>query len=57
MIAFARAPLTQGTSGYSTSETAGLHGVTSGRVSQVRCELHDSWSQFHGEAAPSDRCR
>ena len=41
--------------GFSTSETAGLHGLTPGRVSQVRRELDDSWSRFHGEPVAGDR--
>ena len=41
--------------GCSTSEVAKQHGVTAGRVSQLRRELHDAWRVFQGELAPSQR--
>jgi DNA-directed RNA polymerase specialized sigma subunit len=30
-------------------EVARQYGITRGRVSQLRRELHDGWLQFHGE--------
>ena len=36
--------------GCSTSEVAKKHGVTAGRVSQLRRELYDAWRVFQGEA-------
>ena len=39
--------------GFSTSEVAKKHGVTAGRVSQLRRELHDAWRVFQGEVAPA----
>ena len=38
--------------GYSTSEVARKHGVTAGRISQLRRVLEDSWVAFQQEAAP-----
>ncbi len=35
--------------GYSTRDVAGRFGLSSGRISQLRRELHDSWQSFHGE--------
>jgi len=35
--------------GFSTNEVAKRHGVTAGRISQVRQELHDAWEVFQGE--------
>jgi len=37
--------------GCSTSEVAMKHGVTAGRISQLRRLLEESWSEFQGEAA------
>ena len=39
--------------GCSTSEVAKKHGVTAGRVSQLRRELYDAWRVFQGEALTS----
>jgi hypothetical protein len=39
--------------GYSTSEVAQRHGVTNGRISQLRRSLERSWAEFQGEAAPA----
>ena len=39
--------------GCTTSEVAKKHGVTAGRVSQLRRELHDAWRVFQGELAPA----
>ena len=39
--------------GFSTSEVARKYGVTPGRVSQLRRELHNGWCQFQGEAEPN----
>jgi len=39
--------------GFSTSEVAKKHGVTAGRISQLRRELHDAWRVFQGELAPA----
>ena len=41
--------------GYSTSEVAKQHGVTAGRVSQLRRELYEGWQVFQGELAPAQR--
>jgi RNA polymerase sigma factor (sigma-70 family) len=38
--------------GYSTSETAHQAGVSPGRISQLRRELHADWHRFHGEEPP-----
>ena len=38
--------------GCSTSEVAKKHGVTAGRVSQLRRELYDAWRVFQGELSP-----
>ena len=38
--------------GFSTSEVAEKHGVTPGRISQLRRTLEESWSAFQQEAAP-----
>ena len=35
--------------GDSTREVAKRFGVSPGRVSQLRSELHDSWQRFHGD--------
>lgn len=35
--------------GDSTREVARRFGVSPGRISQLRGELHDSWQRFHGE--------
>jgi hypothetical protein len=37
--------------GHTTQEVAALHGVSQGRISQMRRELHDDWQRFHGEPA------
>jgi hypothetical protein len=37
--------------GCSTSEVAKKHGVTAGRISQMRRMLEESWAVFQGEAA------
>ncbi len=39
--------------GYSTSEVARKHGVTAGRISQLRRTLEESWLEFQQEAAPA----
>jgi hypothetical protein len=39
--------------GCSTSEVAEKHGVTAGRISQLRRVLEDSWVAFQREAAPA----
>ena len=39
--------------GDSTSEVARKHGLSAGRVSQLRRELYDAWRVFTGEAAPA----
>jgi hypothetical protein len=39
--------------GCSTSEVARKHGVTPGRISQLRRSLEDSWAAFQQEAAPA----
>jgi hypothetical protein len=36
--------------GCSTSEVANKHGVTAGRISQLRRTLEESWAAFQGEA-------
>jgi hypothetical protein len=36
--------------GHSTAQVARQFGVSPGRISQIRRELHDSWVQFAGEA-------
>ena len=35
--------------GFSTSEVAAKHGVTAGRISQLRRLLEESWLMFQGE--------
>ena len=35
--------------GEGTTSTAKQFGVTAGRVSQLRGELHEAWREFHGE--------
>ena len=37
--------------GYSTSDVAGRFGLSPGRISQLRRQLHDSWQSFQGEPA------
>ena len=37
--------------GFSTSEVARKHGVTAGRISQLRRTLQQSWLEFQGEPA------
>jgi DNA-binding NarL/FixJ family response regulator len=39
--------------GCSTSEVAKKHGVTAGRISQMRRVLEESWAAFQQEAAPA----
>jgi hypothetical protein len=39
--------------GCSTSEVAKKHGVTAGRISQMRRVLENSWAAFQQEAAPT----
>ena len=39
--------------GCSTLEVAKKHGVTAGRISQLRRSLEESWSAFQQEAAPA----
>jgi hypothetical protein len=39
--------------GCSTSEVAQMHGVTAGRISQLRRSLEASWMQFQNEAVPA----
>ena len=39
--------------GCSTSEVAKKHGVTAGRISQMRRVLEESWAAFQGEAVPA----
>jgi hypothetical protein len=34
---------------YSTAEVAQEHGISPGRVSQLRRELQEAWEQFHGQ--------
>lgn len=38
--------------GCSTSEVAKKHGVSSGRISQLRRNLEESWAAFQGETVP-----
>jgi hypothetical protein len=39
--------------GCSTSEVARKHGVTAGRISQLRRTLEESWAEFQTEPAPA----
>jgi hypothetical protein len=39
--------------GFSTSEVARKHGVTAGRISQLRRSLEESWTAFQQEPAPA----
>ena len=39
--------------GFSTSEVARKHGVTAGRISQLRRTLEESWAAFQQERAPA----
>jgi hypothetical protein len=39
--------------GFSTAEVARKHGVTPGRISQLRRTLEASWAAFQQEAAPA----
>ena len=39
--------------GFSTSEVARKHGVTAGRISQLRRVLESSWTDFQGESVPA----
>jgi hypothetical protein len=39
--------------GESTTDVAGHFGVTPGRIAQLRRELCESWSAFHGETEPA----
>ncbi len=39
--------------GCSTSEVAEKHGVTAGRISQLRRVLEESWAEFQQEAVPA----
>ncbi len=39
--------------GCSTSEVARKHGVTAGRISQLRRSLEESWAAYQQEAAPA----
>ena len=39
--------------GCSTSEVAKMHGVTAGRISQLRRKLEGSWAEFQDEAVPA----
>ena len=41
--------------GCSTSEVAQKHGVTAGRVSQLRRELYEGWQVYQGEAVATLR--
>jgi hypothetical protein len=43
--------------GERTSTVAARHGLTSGRVSQLRTEFHQDWLAFLGEDGPADRPR
>ena len=36
---------------HTTREVAKEHGISPGRVSQLRRELHEAWERFHGEPA------
>jgi hypothetical protein len=38
--------------GFSTSEVAGKHGLSPGRISQLRRTLEESWVAFQQETAP-----
>jgi hypothetical protein len=38
--------------GFSTSETARKHGISAGRISQMRRVLEESWQAFQGESLP-----
>jgi hypothetical protein len=38
--------------GYSTGEVARKFNISSGRVSQIRRELYESWNEFNGERQP-----
>jgi hypothetical protein len=38
--------------GFSTSEVARKHGVSAGRISQLRRSLEESWAAFQQEAPP-----
>jgi hypothetical protein len=40
--------------GHSTGEVARRFKVSSGRISQIRSEFHDSWLEFHGEKNPGE---
>jgi hypothetical protein len=42
--------------GCSTSEVAEKHGVTAGRISQLRRVLEESWAEFQGEAVVAVKC-
>ncbi|MEO9929879.1 helix-turn-helix transcriptional regulator [Rhodopirellula bahusiensis] len=44
-------------SGCSTSEIASDFGISSARVSQLRREFSKSWTEFHGEPAPSNTAK
>jgi hypothetical protein len=35
--------------GHTTGDVAKRFGVSPGRISQLRREMHDSWHEFHGE--------
>ena len=39
--------------GGTTSEVAAKHGVTAGRISQLRRTLEESWQTFQREASPA----
>lgn len=39
--------------GFTTSEVARKHGVTAGRISQLRRSLEESWATFQQEAVPA----
>jgi hypothetical protein len=39
--------------GFSTSEVAEKHGVTPGRISQLRRTLEESWAAFQQEVVPA----
>ncbi len=39
--------------GSSTSEVARKHGLSGGRISQLRRKLHESWLEFHHESVPA----
>lgn len=40
--------------GHSTGDVAKRFGLTPGRISQMRRELHQSWEEFH-QGSPEDR--